>query len=285
MKNEKQLCIDITSQKARVNRLFYGFMCALFTLVACTALPATIQAAGTHLDKTFFGSGKRNFSFADMSSEDAYAVAIQPDGKIVIAGRTNVNGGWDFAVVRLREDGEPDSTFNGNGLLTIDFNNGIDTAHAIAIQPDGKIVVVGESVAIGGDGNYAIARITDLGVLDSTFDTDGKARFDFQGQNDAAYGVAIQPDGKIIMAGYAGMASRDWGLIRVSDTGVPDQNFGNDGRVVTDFNNLLEEARSVVVLPDNKIVVAGTVSQPQGGSDFALVRYTSGGIPDNTFQN
>ena len=284
MKNEKQLCIEPKLRTARLNRLAYAFMCALFTLVGCTALPTAIQAAGTHLDTSFYGSGKRNFSFADMSSEDAYAVAIQPDGKILIAGRTNVNGGWDFAIARLREDGAPDSTFDGDGLLTIDFNGSVDTAYAIAIQPDGKIIVVGESLALGGTSNFAIARITDLGVLDSTFDVDGRARFDFQGENDAAHGVALQSDGKIILAGYAGMGSRDWALIRLSDTGMLDASFGNNGRVTTDFNSVNDDARSVVVLPDNKIVVAGTVSLPQGTSDFALVRYTSGGVPDNSFQ-
>jgi uncharacterized delta-60 repeat protein len=285
MKNEKQLWTEIKSWTGRMNSLLYVFMCALFTLAACMALPTATQAAGTHLDRSFFGSGKRNFGFADMTSEDAYAVAIQPDGKIIIAGRTNVNGGWDFAVARLREDGTPDSSFNGNGLLTIDFNGSIDTAYAIAIQPDGKILVVGESLALGGTSNFAVARVTDLGVLDPEFDLDGRTRIDFQGENDAAHGVAIQADGKIVVAGYAGRNSRDWGLVRLSDTGALDESFGNAGRVTTDFNSGNDDASGVVVLPDNKIIVAGTAFLAQGTTDFALVRYTPAGIPDNSFQS
>lgn len=250
------------------------------------AISDTVLAAGTHLDTTFAGIGKTNFGFGSNSVEDAYATAIQPDGKIVVVGRTNIDGSWDFAIARLNPDGTRDLTFDGDGLLTVDFNNCVDSAYAVAIQPDGKIVVVGESLAIGGTSNYAIARITDLGVLDSTFDVDGRARFDFHGENDSALGVALQPDGKIILSGYAGVgANRDWGLIRLTEMGAPDPGFGNQGYVTTDFNGLLDEGRSVVVLADNKIVMAGTVANLQGGYDFALVRYTAAGIPDSSFQN
>jgi uncharacterized delta-60 repeat protein len=254
-------------------------------MLVTIATPDVTLAAGTHLDTSFAGTGRTNFGFGNGSVEDAYAVAMQADGKIVVAGRTNIDGGWDFAIARLNPDGSRDLTFDGDGLLTIDFNGGIDSAYAVAIQPDGKIIVVGDSLAIGGTSNYAIARITDLGVLDSTFDTDGRARFDFQGENDSAFGVALQPDGKIILAGYAGMTTRDWGVMRLTQEGMPDATFGNQGRVTTDFNSLLDEGRSVVVLPDNKIMVAGTVNNPQGDSDFALVRYTSAGIPDSSFHN
>jgi uncharacterized delta-60 repeat protein len=257
------------------------FATMLFTLAA----PEIALAAGTHLDTTFGGTGKTNFGFGDNSFEDANAVAIQPDGKIVVVGRTNATGGWDMAVARLKTDGTPENTFDGDGLLTIDFGGNVDTAYAVSIQTDGKIVIGGETLPLGGSADFAVARISSLGVLDSTFSGDGKATYDFTGANDAAYGLAVQPDGKILLTGIAGMGSSDWGIVRLTDLGVPDSSFGNSGRVTTDFNQLNDIAKGIVILPDGKIVIAGTAINASGGLDFALARYTSGGIPDAPFQN
>jgi len=257
------------------------FAAMLFALAA----PKSTAAAGTHLDTSFAGSGKTNFGFGENSFEDANAVAIQPDGKIVVVGRTNVGNGWDMAVARLKTDGTPDSTFDGDGLLTIDFGGNVDTAYAVTIQTDGKIVIAGETLVLGGTADFAVARVSSLGVLDATFSGDGKATYDFTGANDAAYGLAVQPDGKILLAGMAGMGSTDWALVRLTDLGIPDPAFGVNGRVTTDFNQMNDIAKGVVILPDGKIVVAGTAVNSGGGWDFALARYTSAGIPDGTFQN
>lgn len=261
-----------------------AFAMTFAALIIALTTPDAAMAAGTHLDTTFFASGKTNFGFGNGTTSEANAVAVQADGKVVVAGRTYINGNWDIAIARLWSNGVLDSTFDHDGLLTIDFAGGVDTAYAVAIQPDGKIVVAGETIPTTGSANYAVVRVTNLGVPDPTFGTDGKATVDFQGQNDQARAVALQPDGKIIIVGYAVSGAGDWGVLRLTDTGLPDPTFGNNGRVSTDFSNGTDVATGVVVLPDNKIIVAGTAGTAEG-SDFGLVRYTSLGVLDSSFQN
>jgi uncharacterized delta-60 repeat protein len=120
-------------------------------------------------------------------------LAIQPDGKIVVAGP----GGGDFGVARLKTDGFYDPTFGTGGQVAVDFG-GADTAKAIALQPDGKILVAGTD----GDG-FAVARLTSSGALDPTFGFGGKATVNLGGA-DEARGIALQPDGKIVLAGTNG---------------------------------------------------------------------------------
>src|SRR5215212_5837442 len=144
MKNGKQFCIEFKSRTARLNRLLYGFMCALFTLVTFTALPTATRAAGTHLDWSFAGKGMKAFGASLSNFDEAYATAIQPDGKIVVAGYTSASFSSDFLVARLNQDGTPDNTFGTNGIRTIDFGGHNDVAYAVAIQADGRIVVAGE---------------------------------------------------------------------------------------------------------------------------------------------
>src|SRR5215203_126284 len=237
-------------QEIAANRLAGILTALVLTLFLSVVAPFQTRAAGTHLDRTFLGKGKINFGFGSMNSDDAHAVAIQPDGKIVVVGRTySTAGGQDFAIARLKTDGTPDSTFDGDGLLTVDFGGASDFALAVAIQTDGKIVVAGEANATGGGGNIAIVRVTDTGIPDSTFDNDGKATFDFDGGDDSAYAIALQPDGKILLAGRTiGSHGIDWAVLRLTTGGGPDQTFGTNGRVVTDFSGSNNAAAGIVVL-------------------------------------
>lgn len=284
----KKTCIYIYSARMpRARTIVAAMVIALVSIFA----PGHARGAGSHLDYSFANLGRTNFSFGNSSTDEAHAVAIQPDGKIVVVGRTDANGNPDFAIARLTASGALDTTFDGDGLVTVDFGaQTIDEAFAVLIQPDGKIVVVGESHAAGAAGNFAITRLTDLGAPDETFDSDGKAIYDFGSANstwDSASSVAIQPDGKLILAGIAGTGSGDWALLRLTTGGLPDFTFGTQGRVTTDFNSGVDRAQSLVVLPDNRIVVVGSAStvggsgRPEGGNkDLAIVRYTDQGIPD-----
>jgi uncharacterized delta-60 repeat protein len=276
----KKTCIHISAMP-RVSVVIAALAMTLLSIIT----PTCADAAGSHLDYSFANAGRINFSFGNSSTDEAHAIAVQPDGKIVVVGRTDVNGNSDFAIARLTPSGALDTTFDGDGLLTIDFGaQTIDEAFGVLIQPDGKIVVVGETRASGAAGNFAIVRLTSLGLPDETFDGDGRGVYDFGSTNstyDSAEAVTIQPDGKIILAGATSSGGTDWALLRLTTGGIPDFSFGNNGRVTTDFNGDVDEARSVIVLPDNRIVAVGMVNTSTG-LDFGMVRYTEQGVPDSS---
>ncbi len=145
------------------------------------------------------GTGK---TLADLGGNDrGSAVALQPDGKIIVAGTSTDSGGnSDFAVARFTNpQGTYDPTYaGGTGRTTIDFG-GADVASAAVLQPDGKLIVVGTTNARGGN-DFALARLQPDGSLDSTFGNAGKVTFDLGGQ-DQASAVALQSDGKTVVAG------------------------------------------------------------------------------------
>src|SRR5262249_51395919 len=156
---------------------------------------ARYNADGT-LDTTFSFDGKVTTDFG--GDDRAFSVAIQADGKIVVAGASLTNPGDDFALARYNPDGSLDAGFGTGGKVTTAFGSGLDHANACTIQADGKIVAVG---ADGGD--FALARYNSDGSLDGTFGTGGKVTTDFGGQLEEAFGVAMQADGKIVAAGAA----------------------------------------------------------------------------------
>jgi uncharacterized delta-60 repeat protein len=133
-------------------------------------------------------------------------LAIQPDGKILVAGPA----GGDFGVARVMTTGIYDPTFGSNGQVSFDFG-GADVANAIALQPDGKVLVAGTD----GDG-FAVARLTPSGALDPSFGVGGKATVNFTGV-DEARGMALQPDGAIVLVGSTtfGTAPPDFAIARL----------------------------------------------------------------------
>ena len=148
-------------------------------------------------DRSFGSDGVVTTRLGDHST--AEAAAIQPDGKIVVAGLANhPERGWDFAVARYEPDGTLDGSFAGDGRLTTDFDDGPDGANALVLQPDGMILVAGES-----EGDFALARYEPDGDLDPILSGDGLATTDFSGFADGANALALQPDGKPVLAGYA----------------------------------------------------------------------------------
>ncbi|MGB8367535.1 MAG: hypothetical protein WCD44_04210 [Candidatus Babeliales bacterium] len=215
-------------------------------------------------------------------------VAIQKNGKIVTAGTANVSGTLDFALARYNIDGSLDVTFNLTGSLpgTVTTNfGGPDAAKAVAIQKDGKIVVVGRS-----DTDFALARYNIDGSLDVTFNPTGvlpgTVTTDFGGNTDVACGIAIQKDGKIVAVGSANVGGTlDFALARYNIDGSLDVTFNPTGvlpgTVTTDFGDF-EFATGVVIQKDGKIVAVG-LSNVNGEDDFALARYNTDGSLDSTF--
>ena len=175
--------------------------------------------------------------------------------------------------------GNLDTTFGIGGKVITDIG-GSDTAYDVAIQADGKIVVVGETY--NSNGNFAVTRYNPDGSLDSSFGNSGKAIADFANQTDRAYSVTIQSDGKILIGGitYNGNQT-DAALVRYNSNGSLDTTFGNGGKVSTNFEGKSEWIESIAVQPDGKIVVGGSVDP----NDFALIRYNSDGSLDTSFGN
>ena len=236
------------------------------------------------LDPLFGTSGIATTDFP--LNEDAIsALVTQTDGKTVAIGReqspVRVIDAQDpnFELARYNSNGSLDTSFGSGGLVSTDFGvHGDDFAYGGALQTDGKIVVVGQvgaqfSQTAAADTRFGIARYNTNGTLDATLGTGGLVTTDFGTTHDSAYGVAIQTDGKIVVAGTNGS---DIILARYNTDGSLDSaNFGTGGKVTTDVAGGVDVGRSVVIQASGKIVVGGSA-----GGDFALVRYNSDGTLD-----
>ncbi len=215
-------------------------------------------------DSTFDGDGKLTTDFGS-GSDEAQAIALQSDGKITVAGTVNN----DFAVVRYTANGSLDTSFDYDGRLTTDFGGG-EAAYDLSVQENGKLVVAGLAHN-GADNDFAVARYNPAnGSLDGEFDFDGKLTTDFGSNNDHAFGVATQDDGRIVAAGISGS---DFALARYNSDGTPNAGFHNDGKLKTDFLGGLDYALGVAIQEDGKTVAAGGSSS---SSSFALARYLVG---------
>ncbi|WP_165065984.1 Ig-like domain-containing protein [Paludisphaera rhizosphaerae] len=184
---------------------------------------------------------------------EIWDLAVLSDGKILIGGSIyNSSTSNDFAVVRLNSIGSLDSTFGSGGYATTSFSNGSDRGYKLAVQPDGKILLAGSSFGGNASSTFAVARWTSDGRLDSAFGSGGKLATDVPGNYDEARGVAVQPDGKILVAGSS---SNGMTMVRYSAAGTLDASFGTGG-IVT--KSSATSTTSMVAQSDVGIVVGGS---------------------------
>lgn len=240
------------------------------------------------LDSTFGTGGKVTTSF--FRDDEAFAATIQPDGKIVVAGSSFTETSRDIALARYNTDGTLDATFGNGGKVTTDFFGNLDEAFGVALQSDGKIVVGGIARrTINGPLRYndafGVVRYNTDGSLDSTFGTGGKVATDFFDRNDDAFAMAIQSNGKIVVAGTAMQDTYNkFALARYNSDGSLDTTFGNGGKTVTDFGVFTSSQISdILIRPDGKIIAAGQSFDPATRLNFALARYNPDGSLDNSF--
>ena len=222
------------------------------------------------LDPAFGQGGRVMVAFGGQIAE-AYAVAVQADGRIVVAGYAVIGGDKDFALARLNLDGSLDTGFGGDGRVTTGFGAD-EVAYAVAIQADGKIVAGGDQYDCGlvsCDDDFALARYTPAGDLDTSFDGDGKATAGL-GEQDVINALAIQDDGKIVAGGYQWNKARA-AVARFLPDGKPDDSFDGDGLFST---GLVGREAALAVQPDHNILLAGEKGlarlKPDGSLDIAF---------------
>lgn len=247
------------------------------------------------LDTSFGSGGIVQTDVVANGREGPGEIAIQPDGKIVVVGYAQVGGGRDTVVLRYNTNGTLDSSFGSGGIVHISHSSSYDDFWAVALQPDGKIVCAGDYL-IGGtwwatDTNTLVARYNANGTLDTSFGTGGIVVHDvLPNQLDRFFGVAVRPDGKLVMGGTAavpGRADGDLLLARYNTDGTPDTGFGSGGFVITGTPpGQWADSRDMVLQPDGKILqVARAYAMLPGSTkrDWVLARYNTDGTLDSSF--
>ena len=232
-----------------------------------------------NLDSSF-GIGGKVATDLGSTDEGASAVAVLGNGTIVVAGSSAGN----FALVRYLSSGRLDASFGAGGEVLTNIG-GRDGALALAIQRDGRIVAAGyRYLAAKGRGDFALVRYTRSGKLDRSFGTAGKV-VTVLGARSEAHAVVVQPDGKIVAAGWSyARRNHDFALVRYTGSGKLDTSFGIEGKVVTDLGGHDDGANAVVIQANGKIVaVGGSDANRNHIDDFALVRYTTAGRVDGSF--
>ena len=248
-------------------------------------------ARGTEgdLDPTF-GSGGHVFTDFSSNSDYGFAIALQPDGRIIMAGQSGVYPVFHAALARYNTNGQLDSTFGAGGKVIAALDAGGDQLAAIALQPDGKIVAAGSVIHNNWQMSFLLARFNPDGKLDKGFGNQGVIATTFGDSYAAANAVVLQADGKICVVGVSGAGPyselNDFALARYNPNGSLDQSFGNGGKLKTHFlrvDNTGSRATAAVLQADGKLVVAGTYKNEGTARTFALARYNTNGGLDTTF--
>jgi len=259
--------------------------------------------ANGSLDTSFGTSGRVTTDFAGNNGDEIHALAIQADGKILAVGHAvvgkNANKNGNVGVARYNTNGTLDTTFGDiqrgstrTGKTTIDFGGNTDVGRDVAIDANGKIVIVGRggTDSLNTTGKIILARLNANGTLDASFDGDGKVTTnithagDSANADDSAWALDIQTDGKIVVAGctgtgFGGDGTANFALLRYNTNGSLDSTFGSGGIVETDDGAVDNYLFAVALQSDGKILAGGGTS----GAGGVVARYSSTGALDATY--
>ena len=253
---------------------------ALFLLLGI-ATPL-ISYAEEILDPDFGNNGRLTTEFS-IYDDKAFAVIVQPDQKILVAGQSENGADTDIAIARYLPDGRLDKDFNVTGQVTVAVGSGNDSGHALTIQEDGKIIVAG-TTDNENDLDVAVIRLHPNGLLDMDFSNDGQAIITLPDGDNYAQSVLLQKDGKIIIAGYSeSNNTNQLFLARLNSDGTLDTNFGNEGFAKSsEIKN--SSALSAALQADGRILLAGLITS-KTLQRAALFSFTEDGEIDENFGN
>lgn len=273
------------------------FLCHQRLWVAAAACVAVLVFAATaaavspgDFDQTFGSGGviADQFGSGANAQTDAGAVAVQPDGKVLVGGDVWLSGEERLLVMRLNPDGTLDSSFANGGKLIVQLGQGSSPQSAVnglAVQGDGRIVITGHVSDSSGNDELLVARLNPDGSFDSSFGSGGKVitQLGQGGAGAGSYGraAAIDSTGRVVLDGSAtdsSLASKVF-VARFNSDGSPDSSFGSGGAVIV--NSPIEFARGLAVQADGKVLVSGY--DPASSDTFAVLRLTSSGVLDGSF--
>jgi uncharacterized delta-60 repeat protein len=261
-------------------------------IVTTTATSLSRVSTNGTLDTGFGMSGVVSSLFGNSTSQEAFDVAIQSDGKIVVVGAARPSSatglGTDYAAARFNADGSRDVSFNGGNTVFVDFIGAPDRASRVLLQPDGRIILAGLATTVytssTDDTDFAVVRLSADGALDTSFGNAGRATADME-QLDFGYAAALQSDGKIVVGGRVSINrgdESDTGFARFNANGSLDTTFGTAGTTIIDLSANWDEAVDLVVQPDDRIVAAVSSSNV-GDFEFGVLRLNTDGSRDAGF--
>ena len=246
------------------------------------ALVARFNADGS-MDTSFGTDGVATF---DINGDDyTFAIAVQDDGKILLAGSTKTGSNTDMLVLRVNTEGSLDTDFGVAGTVTLDGGSANDKVNAMVVRPDDHVVIGGTGTTSGFSCFY-LAQLNDDGTLDTSFGTDGVVKHLVSADNSQLNALALMNDGRIVAAGNSKEVStmNDFAVCRYMTDGTFDSTFNGTGKVVIAASTANDNANGVAVQSDGSIVIGGVENSTSSSAAIVtLTRLLEAGTLDSTF--
>jgi uncharacterized delta-60 repeat protein len=247
-----------------------------------TSFAVTQFRTDGQVDTAWATAGKAAPNFHAGVLDNAYAAVLDASGRLILGGQVQDAGALKFGLSRFTAQGQLDLSFSGDGIMYSVINQGNAAVRALALQPDGKIIAVGESTS-GGVQSATVARYDVQGSLDLTFDDNGKQTIRLGSGASVSRAVVMQPDGKIVVGTSAMVANVPrFQVDRLLSDGAYDTTFDDDGHVTRRFGIVSAQLRGIALQSDGRILAAGSVNNG-ASDDFFVARYNSDGELDTTF--
>ncbi len=260
-------------------------LASLICILIFLGFSSNCKAQAGSLDSTFSDDGILIDEIGSYTISQAIDIALSADGKLVIVGHVWNGSTNDIAVTRYNSDGTLDTSFGDDGIKVFVLSSILSIMSDIQIQADGKILIAGfMDLGVGDALDMTIIRLNADGNLDSSFSNDGIQTIDINGDADYVISLKIQPDGKILAAGFTGLTESDFALIRLLPNGNLDSSFNGTGIVTYNFGSSYDRGYAVDLMSDGRIILAGSMSNGLS-EDLGIIRYNSNGTFDNTFSD
>ena len=252
------------------------------SLTSFKGLSMTRYLQNGEMDNEFGNYGVIHRVTMDLEGE-ANSVVIQKDNKIVVTGYSisPATNNEEITLIRFTENGKVDKSFGNKGFIITEVSSEKDEAESVAIQSDGKIVVVG-STDHKPTTDIVLIRYNENGSIDYSFGINGIVITDINSSLDIGKSIAIQSDGKIIVSGFTHIINKFFmSLLRYDSNGELDPTFGNGGIIVTEINGRRGKM-DMAIQNDGKIILVGP-SEVENSHHFTLLRFNNNGSLDQGF--